>query len=884
MKDFGQPNQNAFGPEDRDLNAIDPTNQTATAPKFLTGTGTKDSHALLKRDGTPNTHPMAGQPYGGITDLEIVAMIRNPVECDKDEAPWFIPSTYREFDGRSHLVQRERGTYYALVLDIDKGAVQLPRLVDALDRATGKARVLVYATKSATAEAPRRRVIIPVSHTIAGADYPDTVAALCAMVADASGGDVIGDASSERAGQVNFLPNRGAFYDFHIGDGEKFSTDPDSPFIRLREERRRQQREADEAVKREREARQAKRAAERAQMAFADDVSPVDEFNARHTVEALLDRYGYKRDGRSKDWQSRYQTSGSYATRDCGDHWISLSGSDAAAGLGAQAAGGARWGDAFDLYCHYEHGGNFVAAVRAYGAELRLERRYPSDSPFEGFAFDLSEFDVIDEAQEGRDEADSEAETATGPEGAQGAAERPAGAMPVDPVDLSHDALALGLNGHGWADNARHVATWGKWLFWNRGLWEPDDKLRHLTLIRGYLRARARWVEEWAEGKAKDADEKEAAQLRRWARDRATLIRQNATVTAVANLARSNGALVAGADDFDADPWVIGTPGGTVDLRTGLLRPAQRSDLITRQTSVAPAPGLPSRWLAFLSEIFEGDEDMIAFMQRAAGYALTGDTSEHRLLFCYGGGRNGKSVYLNTLFDLMGDYARRAPASLFLNSTTETHPTDVAGLRGARLVVGSELPRGKTWDEAKIKDLTGGDKLTARVMRGDYFDFMPQFTLFVAGNTMPSFRGIDEAIRSRVILIPFDVRIPDERQDRNLPAKLRKEGPQILQWAIEGALEWQRQGLNPPVRIKAASAEYFEAEDVLGQFLDAETEPVAGHFVSHDDLYQRFNQWGQMQGLHSWTARTLAKEMKARGYADAKGTSGKRGLRGVRLR
>ncbi len=531
-----------------------------------------------------------------------------------------------EFDGRSFAVQRERGQYHALVMDIDRGNVQLPQLVGALGKATGGVRTLIYATKSATAEAPRWRIILPVSHVLPGADYPDTVAALCAMVADASAGAVVGDASSERSGQINYLPNRGAFYAFHIEDGPRFRTDPESPVVALREDRRRQQREADEAVRREREARQAKRAAERAQMAFADDVSPVEEFNARHTVEALLDRYGYARDGRGSDWRSRYQTSGSYATRDYGEHWISLSGSDAAAGLGAQAAGGARWGDAFDLFCHYEHGGDFTAAVRAYGAELRIERRYPSDSPFAGFSFNPTGPDVIDlgedfagaagSATEGDEGAAADEPPQDDGEGAAGATERPSDASPADPVDLSHDALALGLNGHGWAENARHVATWGRWLFWSGSRWQQDERLAHLTLIRDYLRARARWLEEWAERQAAGRDEKEAAQLRKWVKDRTTAIRHNATVTAVANLARSNGALVAGADDFDADPWTLGTPGGTVDLKTGLLRPARRDDLITRQTAVAPATGKPTRWLAFLSEIFEGDQEMVAFMQR----------------------------------------------------------------------------------------------------------------------------------------------------------------------------------------------------------------------------------------------------------------------------
>lgn len=201
-------------------------------------------------------------------------------------------------------------------------------------------------------------------------------------------------------------------------------------------------------------------------------------------------------------------------------------------------------------------------------------------------------------------------------------------------------------------------------------------------------------------------------------------------------------------------------------------------------------------------------------MQRAAGYALTGETREHKLLFLFGTGRNGKSVFLNALFAIWGNYARRAHAMTFLNSTGDKHPTDLAGLQSARLVAGSELPKGKTWDESVIKDLTDGDVMTARFMRGDFFDFEPPLTLFVAGNNKPSFTGVDEAIRARVVLVPFTVTIPPERRDLHLSDKLKAEVGQILQWSIEEALYWQEGGLDVPASFAAASAEYFGNEDI----------------------------------------------------------------------
>lgn len=455
-----------------------------------------------------------------------------------------------------------------------------------------------------------------------------------------------------------------------------------------------------------------------------------------------------------------------------------------------------------------------------------------------------------------------------------------------DRSDLSHDALALDLENNGWADGARYVAAWNKWLFWDGARWCPDDRREDYTRVRNYLRSRAADIELWSDQAAAKADRKKAGsgdKVRAWGKDQGRTLKSKHTVAAVETLARSNSNLAAGPHDFDQDLMLLGTPGGTVELRRGLLRPARREDMLTRQTSVTPARGKPVRWMQFLHEIFDGDADLIAFMQRAAGYALTGETREHKMLFLYGSGRNGKSVFLSTLFHIWGEYARRASAGTFLNLVGEKHPTDLAGLQGARLVIGSELPKGKTWDDSVIKDLTGGDVITARYMRGDYFDFSPQLTLFIAGNNMPSFRGVDEAIRARVVLVPFKVTIPAKNRDKHLLDKLRAEGPQILQWAIDGAAMWAQYGLHVPERVAAASAEYFDQEDTLGQFLSDETEALRGSFTPAQDVHLRFTQWCEGQGLTAWTQLTLVKELVGRGFERAKRRD-KRGVTGLKLK
>lgn len=477
----------------------------------------------------------------------------------------------------------------------------------------------------------------------------------------------------------------------------------------------------------------------------------------------------------------------------------------------------------------------------------------------------------------------------TSPDGEDG--DIPVGHNADDDFDLSHDALAIELGRRSWDRNARYVAAWGKWLFWsNTGShWQRDDRREDMTRVRVYLRTRAHELIEWGDRKAAKIDAEEGRgkgdRLRTWAKTQATLLCNRATVAAVETMAQSNPRSAARTSDFDSDLMIVGTPGGTLDLHTGDLRPARREEMITKQTAVAPAPKgtLAPIWTGFLNDIFEGNQDIIGFMQRAAGYALTGLTVEHKLLFLHGTGRNGKSTFLETLEWIWGDYSRHTPAETLLYSQTQQHSTNIAALDGARLVIGSELPKGKVWDEAVIKNLTGGEKQSARFLYGNLFEFDPQLTLMIAGNNMPSFRGVDEAIRSRVALVPFTVTIPEERQDKDLKDKLKDEAPAILRWAVEGALEWQRRGLDVPVKIAAASQDYFDDEDVLGQFLADETEPVPGYFTATTDLHRSFRQWMDVQGLNAWTSHTFTKEMKLRGFQDVRRSYG-RGFLGLKLR
>ena len=241
--------------------------------------------------------------------------------------------------------------------------------------------------------------------------------------------------------------------------------------------------------------------------------------------------------------------------------------------------------------------------------------------------------------------------------------------------------------------------------------------------------------------------------------------------------------------------------------------------LYDKITAVGPRGDCP-RFLAFLNRITGGDAALVSYLQRVLGYALTGVTREHALFFAYGTGANGKSVLLSTVAGILGEYHRTAPIETFVASNGDRHPTDLAGLRGARLVTATETEEGRRWAEARIKQLTGGDTVSARFMRQDFFEYRPAFKLVIAGNHKPSLRSVDEAIRRRFHMIPFAVTIPADERDVELVEKLKAEWPGILAWLIEGCLEWQAEGLRPPQAVLEATDAYLSAEDAIAAWID----------------------------------------------------------------
>jgi len=315
------------------------------------------------------------------------------------------------------------------------------------------------------------------------------------------------------------------------------------------------------------------------------------------------------------------------------------------------------------------------------------------------------------------------------------------------------------------------------------------------------------------------------------------------------------------------------------------MEPHRPDAYMTRITAVAPERVPTPNWSRFLDRVTGGDLALKDFLARVVGYSLTGETREHALFFFYGTGGNGKGVFLNTVVGVLGDYETVAPMETFTASNADRHPTDLAMLRGARLVTAQETEEGRRWAEIKIKALTGGDPITARFMRQDFFTFVPQFKLLIAGNHKPGLRNVDEAVRRRFHLVPFTVTIPDEERDPALPERLRAEWPGILAWAIDGCRAWQTEGLAPPSTVAEATAEYLEAEDTFKAWMDEELVEHPGCFESSAALFASWSAWAEKAGERPGSKKRFAQLMAVRGGVQGKDTKKvKRGFWGFRLK
>jgi putative DNA primase/helicase len=433
---------------------------------------------------------------------------------------------------------------------------------------------------------------------------------------------------------------------------------------------------------------------------------------------------------------------------------------------------------------------------------------------------------------------------------------------------LSEISLAdLFCLAHG--ENLRYVHKWGQWLRWDGTRWKEETTLLAYDCAREICREAANRCNKSSQKKA---------------------IASAKTVAAVERIARADRVISAEIERFDMQRYKLNTDSGTVDLKTGVISAPRRKDYLTQKAgcTVAP-PGTPHPiWSGFLKRITADNKYLIRFLQRFVGYCLSGDISEHVFIFGYGTGANGKGTFINTIKKILGDYATVADINLFLENRNEQHPTNIAKLRGARLVIAQEIQEGRSWNEQVIKNVTGGDPLTARFMRQDFFDFDPTFKLFIAANHKPRLKNVDEAIRRRMLLMPFTIQIPKKERDLKLMEKLEAEWPAILRWALDGYAEWQRIGLAPPAIITEATDKYFENEDSLGQWIEDACNIDIGNKIRWEKFSELFGEWTEYAvkiGDKPGTAKAFSEALTNRGFiAFREGHSQARAFYGVSLK
>jgi putative DNA primase/helicase len=322
---------------------------------------------------------------------------------------------------------------------------------------------------------------------------------------------------------------------------------------------------------------------------------------------------------------------------------------------------------------------------------------------------------------------------------------------------------------------------------------------------------------------------------------------------------------------LDVDPWLLNCQNGTLDLRTGELKSHNPFDLITKVISVPYDPeALCPLWDNTISKLMGNDPAKVSFLQRMAGYLLTGDTSEQCLFVFHGPGSNGKTTILEVFRELMAEYARHTTTASLLQTTASLIRNDLARLDKTRLVTAVEVGMGKRLDEALVKQLTGGDQVTARFLYKEFFEFKPEFKLIIAANHKPDIRGVDHGIWRRIHLIPFDVIIPREEIDKDLPAKLRNELPGILAWAVRGCREWLEGGLMVPDSIAAATAEYRHEMDVLENFFEDKCIKAADKRAPVGLIYSDYEKWCSETCQDAVGKKIFGNLMRQKGYSQAK--------------
>jgi putative DNA primase/helicase len=416
----------------------------------------------------------------------------------------------------------------------------------------------------------------------------------------------------------------------------------------------------------------------------------------------------------------------------------------------------------------------------------------------------------------------------------------------------------------------RYNALWKKWIVWNGKYWRMDSGC--LIHDRGLRMIRSIYAE-----LLETADYRDRLDIEKHAAQSESARRRKAFVEVASWIPELN----ITADDLDKDPWLLNVENGTINLLTGEFREQRQEDLITKiaRVSYDKDADCPA-WKQFLREIMDYNGELIAFIQRAAGWAITGDTSEQTMFILFGSGANGKSTFLNTIMNLLGDYAIATPTETFMRKTGDQITNDIARLRGTRFVTTTEAEQGKRLSEPLIKQITGNDVMTARFLYGEFFNFIPTFKIFMATNHKPMIKGTDHGIWRRIKLIPFTTRIEEEKQDKHLERRLSGEGPGILNWLLEGARQWRERKLQAPAIVINATDEYRSEMDVIGNFIKERCAQRPECSIRARELFKVYQDWCEESNERACSERFLGLRLKELGFEQKRLADGRhwRGL------
>jgi putative DNA primase/helicase len=426
------------------------------------------------------------------------------------------------------------------------------------------------------------------------------------------------------------------------------------------------------------------------------------------------------------------------------------------------------------------------------------------------------------------------------------------------PVSRFHrtDAGNAELFARLFGENLRYDHTSKRWLVWQKNWWAEDPTETVMLLAK----ESARWRAQQA---STIDDPEEGAKQYKWAVGSETRSRLEATL----KLGKSEPPIADSGRDWDSDLMLLGVANGVVDLRAGKLRSGKRSDLITMHIDLACDSKLSCpKWRKFLKEIFGGDEQLVEFVQRAVGYCLTGDAREQVLFMCYGTGANGKSTFLDVLRSVFGPYAYNLPFSAFELKARSSIPNEIAALKGKRFVTAIETNESVELNEGRIKALTGSDPITARFLYGEFFTFEPTGKFWLAFNHKPKVSDDSPGFWRRVRLIPFMQQFSEDRRDPELVGKLKAEAAGILNWAIEGALKWQSQGLKAPEVVVRASERYRCETDTVGEFLEDRCNVSPTGQAAAAAIRDEYIRWAQANSESPLDRKAFSQKLEARGF------------------